>query len=154
MRWLTVVCLLVISCARDDRAEQSAKVVAQRAAVQPASAAPAAPGALALQPAGCGAQHASCGGGAGCGGQCGAAAGAAPLWATVPPNAHWTELRVTGMHCGGCARRIERALAKVDGVLGVQIDVPTGSVKVATATGTDGKTLAAAPIDALGYHVQ
>lgn len=144
MRWL-VVCVLLVACARDDRAEQSARTVA-KAAVQPA------PATLALQPAGCAAQHASCGGQ--CGGQCGAAAGDTPVWATVPPGAHWTELRVTGMHCGGCARRIERALAKVDGVLGVAIDVPTGSVKIATAAGTDAKSLAAPPIDALGYHVQ
>ena len=150
MRWLAVVVLLV-ACARDDRAEQSAKTVATKAASQPA------PGTLALAPTGCGASHTSCNGGASCGGQCGSTGGAtadAPVWAEVPPGARWTELRVTGMHCGGCARRIERALAKVDGVLGVKIDVPTGSVKVATATGADAKALATAPIDALGYHVQ
>jgi len=147
MRWLAV-CVLLVACARDDRAEQSAKTVATKAATQPA------PATLALAPAGCGASPASCNGGASCGGQCGGAAAAAPVWATVPPGARWTELRVTGMHCGGCARRIERALAKVDGVLGVTIDVPTGSVKVATAAGTDAKALAAPPIDALGYHVQ
>jgi copper chaperone len=147
MRWLAV-CVLLVACARDDRAEQSAKTVAQKAAVQTS------PATLALQPTGCGAAHATCGGGASCGGQCGGATGDAPVWATVPPGAHWTELRVTGMHCGGCAGRIERALAKVDGVLGVKIDVPTGKVLVATAAGADAKALAAAPIDALGYHVQ
>jgi len=135
MRWL-VVCVLLVACARDDRAEQSAKTVAT-AAVKPS------PAALALEPQGCAKEH-----------QCGAATADAPVWATVPPGAHWTELRVTGMHCGGCARRIERALAKVDGVLGVKIDVPTGSVKVATAAGADAKSLAAPSIDALGYHVQ
>jgi P-type Cu+ transporter len=147
MRWLAV-CVLLVACARDDRAEQSAKTVATKAAAQPA------PSTLALAPTGCGTAKASCNGGASCGGQCGGATADAPVWAAVPPGAHWTELRVTGMHCGGCARRIERALAKVDGVLGVKIDVPTGSVKVATAAGADAKALATAPIDALGYRVQ
>jgi len=138
MRWL-VVCVLLVACARDDRADQSARTVA-KAAVQPSAAA------LALEPQGCAKEH-QCGPG-------GAASADAPVWATVPPGSHWTELRVTGMHCGGCARRIERALAKVDGVLGVKIDVPTGKVLVATAAGADARSLAAPPIDALGYHVQ
>ena len=92
MRWLAV-CVLLVACARDDRAEQSAKTVAATAAAQPATT-------LALQPTGCGASPASCNGGASCGGQCGGATADAPVWATVPPGAHWTELRVTGMHCG------------------------------------------------------
>jgi len=136
MRWL-VVCVLLVACARDDRADQSARTVAKAAVQQPS------PSALALEPQGCAKEH-----------QCSSGTADAPVWATVPPGAHWTELRVTGMHCGGCARRIERALAKVDGVLGVKIDVPTGSVKVATAAGADAKSLAAPSIDALGYHVQ
>jgi copper chaperone CopZ len=139
MRWL-VVCVLLVACARDDRAEQSAKTVA-KAAVQRSPSPSAA--ALALEPQGCAKEH-----------RCGAATADAPVWATVPPGSHWTELRVTGMHCGGCARRIEGALAKVDGVLGVEIDVPAGSVKVATAAGADARSLAAPSIDALGYHVQ
>ncbi len=76
-----------------------------------------------------------------------------PTW-DVPANAAWTNLHVAGMHCGGCARRIERALAKVDGVLGVKVDLDTASVKVATASGVDGRKLTKPTIDALGYQVQ
>jgi Cu+-exporting ATPase len=58
------------------------------------------------------------------------------------------------MHCGGCARRIERGLAKVDGVLGVQVDLAAATVKVATAKTIDGRMLAKPAIDSLGYRVE
>ncbi len=98
----------------------------------------------------------SCGGACGpsCNGHCGPACGGgdAPTWNT-PDKATWTALHVTGMHCGGCARRIERALAKVDGVLGGKVDVPTAKVEVATAAGVDARHLVSSTIDGLGYHV-
>ncbi len=98
----------------------------------------------------------SCGGACGpsCNGHCGPACGGgdAPTWNT-PDKATWTALHVTGMHCGGCARRIERALAKVDGVLGVKVDFPTAKVEVATAAGVDARHLVSSTIDGLGYHV-
>jgi copper chaperone CopZ len=96
----------------------------------------------------------SCGGGASCGGSCGghvAEAGAAPA---VPDGAVWTGLHVAGMRCGGCAKRIKTALAKVDGVLGVEVDLATAQVRVATVAGVDGRGLAQPAIDALGYQVQ
>jgi Cu+-exporting ATPase len=58
------------------------------------------------------------------------------------------------MKCGGCARRIERTLATVGGVLGVEIELTTGSVKVATAQGVDARGLVKPAIDALGYQVR
>lgn len=72
----------------------------------------------------------------------------------VPANAVWTDLHVAGMRCGGCARRIKTALATVDGVLGVEVDLATAQVRVATAAGIDAKGLARPAIDALGYQVQ
>jgi copper chaperone CopZ len=97
----------------------------------------------------------SCGGGASCGGaSCGghvADTGPAPA---VPANAVWTPLHVAGMRCGGCARRIKSALAHVDGVLGVEVDLATAQVRVATASGVDARGIAQPAIDALGYQVQ
>src|SRR5689334_577785 len=104
---LVSLVLLVAGCQRADQAEQSAKVVAAQKPVvaeyRPgASTPPAQPGDLSNGMGG------SCGG-MSCGGQCGGQCGAGPdvHWATVPVGSKWTEMHVTGMHCGGCAKRIE-----------------------------------------------
>jgi len=94
----------------------------------------------------------SCGGQ--CGGQCEGMADPPAPPPVVPADAVWTELKVSGMHCGGCARRIRNALAQVEGVYGVDVDLATATVRVATAKGKDGRALAGPRIDALGYHVQ
>jgi len=39
-------------------------------------------------------------------------------------------MEVAGITCQGCARRLDRALREVDGVEGVEIDVPTGMLTV------------------------
>jgi Cu+-exporting ATPase len=145
MRLLTLV-FVVASCQHADSAERSAEIVAKATpAVAPAP--PPAP-APATRSCGCGAGMAC---GDSCGGQCGG--GEAVAW-TIPEDATWTALHVTGMHCGGCARRIERALAKVQGVVGVKVDLPTAEVKVATAGGIDARRLVSSTIDGLGYHVE
>ncbi|MCB9561820.1 MAG: heavy-metal-associated domain-containing protein [Kofleriaceae bacterium] len=109
------------------------------------------------------AEHGSCGGQ--CGGQCGgggagcsecaggkvAAADEAP--AQVPADARWTELKVGGMHCGGCARRIKNNLAGVDGIYDVEVDLAGGTVKIASAPDQDARALAGPRIAALGYQV-
>ena len=82
------------------------------------------------------------------------AGGESPQWAALPANAAWTPLHVTGMHCGGCARRIERALKDVKGVLAVKVDLATAKVEVATVSGTDARSLAKPTIDGLGYRVE
>jgi Cu+-exporting ATPase len=148
-----LVCLLalgVAACQHADTAERSAEVTSKSAQPAVAPVAPVAPVAVAPEAhgCGCGMNGASCGGS--CGGQCG---GEAPHL-VAPANAIWTTLHVTGMHCGGCARRIERALAGLDGVLGVQADFAGARVQVATASGTDAKRLVQPTIDGLGYHVQ
>jgi Cu+-exporting ATPase len=58
------------------------------------------------------------------------------------------------MRCGGCAKRIERALANVDGVLGVKADVRMARVEIATKAGVDARALVKPTIDGLGYQVQ
>ena len=125
----------------------------QRASEPPAPPSPAPQtevvAAAAAQPQECGP---SCGGS--CGGGCEGMADPPAPPTVVPSDAVWTELRVTGMHCGGCARRIRNALAQVDGVYGVEVDLSTATVRVATPKGRDGRALASPRIDALGYHVQ
>ncbi len=155
---LLALALSLVACQPADTAEHSAQVVASRS-VQTAdvhAATTPVPAALSLT-----ASKGSCGGGATCGGTCGGTCGeansAAVKWADLPADAQWAKLQVTGMHCGGCARRIERALAKVDGVVGVDIDVTTGSVKVAlakTVSPTEARSLVKPTIDALGYQVR
>jgi copper chaperone CopZ len=104
------------------------------------------------------AETVSCGGACGgsCGGSCGGGGGAGGAdvpAAPVPADAVWTELQVSGMHCGGCARRVRNALAHVEGVYGVEVDLGSQVVKIAVAPGHDGRALAAPRIDALGYRV-
>ena len=42
------------------------------------------------------------------------------------------KFRVEGMTCGGCANKVRNALTATDGISDVEIDVPTGAVKVLT----------------------
>lgn len=93
-----------------------------------------------------------------CGGSCGGgcmaeAAEPEPAPAALPANATWTAMTVEGMHCGGCARRVKRALAGVEGIAAVEVDLASKTVRVAALPGTDARALAAPRIDELGYHV-
>jgi copper chaperone CopZ len=148
-----LACLLALgfaACQHADSAERSAEITAQHPAVAPAPA----PAPVLTQTAeahhgcGCGTSPSSCNGS--CGGQCG---GESPEL-VAPASATWTTLHVAGMHCGGCARRIERALAGVQGVLGVKADFQGAKVEVATAAGVDARHLVQPTIDGLGYQVQ
>ena len=53
------------------------------------------------------------------------------------------DLQVSGMTCAGCVRRVERALAAVPGVLGVEVNLATETARVQTA-GADRAALTAA----------
>jgi copper chaperone CopZ len=141
------------ACTRADAEHGQKADVTQTQVVAASTPAPAASMAEPAEPPGsCGDEGGSCGGS--CGGGCMAEMDKPePAMAPVPADAVWTEMAVTGMHCGGCARRIKNALVKVDGVLGVEVDLGTHTVKVATAKGTDGRALAAPAITALGYGV-
>jgi copper chaperone CopZ len=154
MRMLLVVMVLAMGCQRD-AAEQSAHaekiVVAQKAAAVTKLSAPD----LATQQTGKD-QTApkACGGdGEACGPGCTGGTEANPTWAVLPAGTPWTALHVTGMHCGECAKKIERALAKIDGIRGVKVDLDTQRVEIAVTDGHDARTIAKPVIDSLGYHV-
>lgn len=103
-----------------------------------------------------GAPRAMCG--ASCGGQCGGQScgggcmhgGGEVALAPAPADAQWTSLHVTGMHCGGCAKRIKKALASVEGVVGVEVDLGKAEVRVAT-TGDELLARVTQTIDGLGF---
>jgi copper chaperone CopZ len=108
------------------------------------------------------AKKCGCAGGEGndmaCGDKCGEMAGGcgggeAVSWGPLPEGTAWTQLHVTGMKCGGCAKKIESALAKVDGVKGVKIDWQAGKIEVAVQEGKDARAITKPVVDSLGYHV-
>jgi P-type Cu+ transporter len=62
-------------------------------------------------------------------------------------------LTVTGMSCGKCAARVEKALRAVSGVSSAQVDLQASEARVTTSTNTDASTLEAAVREA-GYGCQ
>ena len=73
----------------------------------------------------------------------------------IPADASWAVLKVDGMTCGGCERRIIANVGKLDGVVAVEADSELGQVRVAVASGSKAATdLASAKISELGYTVQ
>jgi copper chaperone CopZ len=73
----------------------------------------------------------------------------------VPADAEWTVMKVSGMHCGGCERRIIANVGSIDGVLAVEADAELGQVRVATAKGAkDIQKAATDKIGELGYKLQ
>ena len=163
MRLIAPIALAFVlaACQRADPAEESARKVAEAtaAAPKPAAAAPMATPAPIEEPSADTNDHHACGGacGASCNGSCGAgcmaAAGDAPKQ-DVPKDATWASLTVDGMHCGGCARRIQTRLAQLDGVVGSEVDLGTHTVRVAVKKGVDARAIATPAIDELGYHVR
>lgn len=152
--------LTFAACQRaGDPAEQSAKKVAERAAARPAAAQPmSSPEPIAEPAPAPGEVGHACGGacGASCNGQCGAGCTAgmpAVEQKPVPADAQWTVFQVEGMHCGGCARRIQTRLAQLDGVVGSEVDLGAHTVRVAVKHGVDARAIAAPAIDELGYRV-
>lgn len=160
MRLIAPIALAFVlaACQRADPAEESAKKVAEASAVTPAAAAPMSTPAPIEEPSSD--DHKACGGacGASCNGSCGAgcmaAAGEAAPKKDIPKDAQWASLTVDGMHCGGCARRIQTRLAQLDGVVGSEVDLGTHTVRVAVKKGVDARALATPAIDELGYHVR
>ncbi|MDX6750711.1 heavy metal translocating P-type ATPase [Geminicoccaceae bacterium 1502E] len=63
-------------------------------------------------------------------------------------------LEVDGMDCAGCARKIEAALGRVEGVGEVRASVPTGAVSVAGALGPEGREEIVRTLEKLGYPVR
>ncbi|MEW9835326.1 heavy-metal-associated domain-containing protein [Mesorhizobium marinum] len=60
-------------------------------------------------------------------------------------------LKVSGIHCGGCANAIRAALAATPAVTSTSVDIASGRVAVETATAIDDATLIAA-VEAAGYE--
>lgn len=61
-------------------------------------------------------------------------------------------LQVSGMHCGGCANKVQRAIQDVDGVCTVQVDQNTGNVIIEGCGVNDDDVVKS--IERLGYSVQ
>ena len=155
----------VVGCQRIDAAEKSAAQQPRRSRQAPRQARRGAARRLARSAHAADrqghdrAEECGCAGGEGtCGDKCGEAGGGcgggeAVNWGPLPEGTPWTALHVTGMKCGGCAKKIESALAKVDGVKGVKIDWQAGKVEVAVGEGKDARAIAKPVVDSLGYHV-
>ena len=61
------------------------------------------------------------------------------------------DLPITGMSCASCVRRVERALARVPGVLAAEVNLGTERARVRVAAGTAGPGELAAAVEAAGY---
>ncbi len=61
----------------------------------------------------------------------------------------WT---VTGMTCGHCAASVTEEITEIDGVEGVEVDVPTGQVTVTSAAPLDVAAVKAA-VEEAGYQL-
>ncbi|WP_448624039.1 heavy-metal-associated domain-containing protein [Geodermatophilus sp. URMC 64] len=61
-----------------------------------------------------------------------------------------TTFQVTGMTCDHCRRAVTEEIGRVDGVTGVVVDVPTGTVTVSAEHPVDRADIAAA-VDEAGY---
>lgn len=83
-------------------------------------------------------------------------AGDSPVWRIIKLNqedklAEFT-LRIDGMHCGSCVRRVSQALAATEG-LTVE-EVRLGAARVQAADGPEPVTLAIAALAKAGYVAQ
>ncbi|KGD53795.1 heavy metal translocating P-type ATPase [Burkholderia pseudomallei] len=71
--------------------------------------------------------------------------------AAAAPHTAAVTLTIGGMTCGGCARRVEQALAAVRGVADAKVDLATMSAKASVARDVDSQTLVAA-VERAGYR--
>ncbi len=60
--------------------------------------------------------------------------------------------QVVGMTCGHCVAAVEREVGAIDGVTGVDVDLPTGAVVVRSTRPIADDEMAAA-IDEAGYQL-
>ncbi|MFI7272698.1 heavy-metal-associated domain-containing protein [Streptomyces sp. NPDC049879] len=68
---------------------------------------------------------------------------------TAPVVATYT---VTGMTCGHCVGSVSAEIGAIEGVTGVEVDLPTGAVTVTSAAPLAGADVAAAVTEA-GYEL-
>ena len=64
-----------------------------------------------------------------------------------------TTLQVPGMHCGGCANRIEEAVKHIEGVRRVKADFMAHTVDVAFDSEKVDETALRSVIEKTGYEV-
>lgn len=62
-------------------------------------------------------------------------------------------VNVSGMTCDACARSVTKALARVPGVAQVDVDLPTGNVRIAHGEGFPGLPAVHAALDLAGYDL-
>ncbi len=60
--------------------------------------------------------------------------------------------QVSGMTCGHCVSAVEGEIRKLDGVTGVDVDLPSGSVTVTSEAELDPGVVKAA-VDEAGYEL-
>jgi len=63
-----------------------------------------------------------------------------------------TTITVQGMTCGHCVSAVQQEVGQVPGVTGVEVDLATGAVAIASLDRLDPTALAAA-VDEAGYEV-
>lgn len=63
-----------------------------------------------------------------------------------------TTITVQGMTCGHCVAAVRQEVGQVPGVTGVDVDLPTGAVTIASEAELDPAVVAAA-VDEAGYEV-
>lgn len=61
-----------------------------------------------------------------------------------------TTITVEGMSCGGCANSVRAELTHIPGVLGVDVDVSSGTVTIASDSPVDDEAIRAA-VEEAGY---
>jgi copper chaperone CopZ len=61
-------------------------------------------------------------------------------------------LAVSGMHCGGCVKRVERALGGTQGVASVKVDLLAGKAVVAYDPGAVTETVLKEAVRQLGFR--
>jgi len=63
-----------------------------------------------------------------------------------------TVITVAGMTCGHCVTAVEGEISKLPGVTGVQVDLPSGKVRITADPLPDRAALGAA-VDEAGYEL-
>jgi copper chaperone CopZ len=63
------------------------------------------------------------------------------------------ELKIDGMHCGGCVNAVRRVLAEVPSVSAVSVDLAAGTATVEASAGVDPARLVSA-VEAAGYDAR
>lgn len=122
---LLLVCSLCVSGCEKNQAPKNAEEGATVA--KTVSSAPA---------KGADENSAECGDGEECGGGCNQwdDAAAKVIKRGVPEDAVWADVKVGGMRCGGCERKVIAKVGALAGVLGVEADAEMGQVRIALAS--------------------